>query len=405
MFTDLKIAAGRRPLTPGEARVSAILGLLITLFFAAAIFEEFSAKKLSILFYFLFWVPMLVLHELGHAVAAKALGWRVREIVIGFGRTLWQWQIGETLVKIKLAPVEGYVLPAPAAPRNLRLKSTLIYAAGPGAELLLLAAMIALLGWDTVFNRSDEILLVAVKSLALVILVGAGFNLLPFRTEGAVSDGLGILSSPFMSDEDVETRLLFVEIRDIRSLLENKQPARALQLLRDLIARFPLNVVLQLLYGLALAENGEVEAARDHALRALQEPEMTPVRRREWLLLQARIELLADEPAYLVLDLALQKALKIAPNNPETLAIKGASLVRRMRNEEGGNLLAEAWRRNDGSADDAFMLAYLAIAAHRCGQPGASAHFRQAFEQINRSRTLQQQVSAALGDHGKAIAP
>ena len=211
MFTDLKIPAGRRPMTRSEARISFVFGLVITLLFLAAIFDEYAPKKLSIVFYILFWVPMLVVHELGHALLPRLLGWRVREIVIGFGRTLWQWRIGETIIRVKHAPIEGYVLPAPKEPKQTRLKSVLIYAAGPGAEFLILAMMLLWFGWDNVFNDSGHWDSLALKTLAVVISVGGGFNLLPFRTEGAVSDGLGILSSPFMSDEAIETRLLTFE--------------------------------------------------------------------------------------------------------------------------------------------------------------------------------------------------
>ena len=398
MFTELKIPAGRRPMTQSEARISTVFGLVITLLFLAAIFDEYSPKKLSIVFYVLFWVPMLVVHELGHAITARLLGWRVREIVIGFGRTLWQWQIGETRIRVKLAPIEGYVLPAPVDPKQTRLKSFLIYAAGPGAELLVLAMMLLWFGWDTVFNDSDLVWLVALKTLAVVILVGAGFNLLPFRVEGAVSDGLGLLSSPFLSDEAIETRLLTFELREIQALLENDDAEGALRSLKPLLQKHPENFALQLKHGAALSASRKDDDARDYVCRRLAAPKMPDIKRREWLLLQAQIELNAEKAEYLTLDLALQKALSITPDASDLNATKGASLVQRGKFEDGGNLLADAWRRNDGSADDAMMLAYLAIAASRMGDASASEHFASAFRQVNRSRALQRRVAATIGE-------
>ncbi len=397
MFTDLKIPAGRRPMTQSEARISFVFGLAITLLFLAAIFDEYSPKKLSILFYILFWIPMLAVHELGHAFAAKLLGWRVREIVIGFGRTLWQWQIGETRIKIKQAPVEGYVLPAPVEPKQIRLKSMLIYAAGPGAEILILALMLLLFGWDTVFNDSDQTSLIALKTLAIVIIVGAGFNLLPFRTEGAVSDGLGILSSPFMSDEAIETRLLTFELREVQQLLENDDADRALRLLEPLLEQFPGNLILLLTYGSALSASHQDDRARDFVRKNLANAGLRDDKRRDWLLLQAHVELGTDEPDYMTLDLALQKALAITPDAPDLIATKGASLVQRGKYEDGGSLLAQAWRSNDGSASDALMLAYLAIAAKRSRNMAATEHFRTAFNQVNRSKALHNRVSRAFG--------
>jgi hypothetical protein len=394
MFTQLRIAAGRRPMTDSEARISAVVGLVLTLLFLAAILEEFTPQKLSVVFYILFWVPMLILHELGHAVAARMLGWRVREIVIGFGRTLWQFRYGETLVKIKMAPIEGYVLPAPVEAGDARLKSMLIYAAGPGAELLLLAFLIAVLGWDTVFNDSDQVPLIALKTLAIVIIVGAGFNLLPFRTEGAVSDGLGILSSPFLPDEAIEMRLLTFEMREIQSMLDRGRAGEAVELIRSLRRQFPANSWLELMLATALAGDGKTDEARAYAREKLAAGDLPREVRRAWLAVQAEIELECDEPDFLVLDLALQKALGLTPEAPDLLAIRGASWVMRGRYEDGGNQLEIAWRKNDGSADDPMMLAWLTIAAHRLGDTDAAAHFRDAFEQTNRSVALKRRVES-----------
>lgn len=392
MFTQLKIAAGRRPMTDGEAKVSAIVGLLLTLLFLAAILEEYTPQKLSIVFYIVFWVPMLVVHELGHAFAARLLGWQVREIVIGFGRTLWHFRYGGTRIKIKLVPIEGYVLPAPVDPGNVRLKSALIYAAGPGAELLVLGAMIVVFGWDTVFNDSSDLSLIALKTLAIVILVGAGFNLLPFRTEGAVSDGLGILTSPFLPDEAIEMRLLTYDVREIDEMLGRGQADEAVGKIQALLERYPTNTWLQLMLATAIAAAGRTDEARRYVRQQLARDDLADVIRRSWHAVQAEIELNCEEPDYLVLDLALQNALKVTPEAPDLLAIRGASWILRGRYEDGGNQLEIAWRKNDGSASDSMMLAWLTIAAHKIGDLEAASHFREAFEQTNRSLALKRRV-------------
>ena len=392
MFTDLRIPAGRRPMTDNEARIAAAIGLAISLLFLVAIFEEYSARKLSIFFFILFWVPMLVLHEFGHALAAHLVGWRVREIVIGFGRTLWQWQIGATRIRVKLAPLEGYVLPAPADGSRVRSKSALIYAAGPGAEFLLLLILVLLFGWDTVFNQSNEVGLIALKSLAVVIIVGGGFNLLPFRTEGAVSDGLGILCSPFLSDEAVEMRLLTFDVRAIEKQIETGEATAALTAIERLRDRYPDNLWLQIKQAETLSLAGRSDDARRLVREQLRADDLPDNIRREWLKCQADIELNTSDPDYLVLDLAMQAAFRITPDAGDLTALRGASFVLRHRTEEGGNMLAEAWRKNDPAADDSMMLAYLAIAAHRAGNSQAAAHFRESFEAVNRRARLQQLV-------------
>jgi hypothetical protein len=405
VFTDLKIPAARRRLSPAEARIATIVGIAFSLMILAAVFEEYSAQRLGMLLVILFWAPMLVLHELGHAAAAKLLGWRVREIVIGFGRDLWQWQIGETRVRIKLAPVEGYVLPAPKDSRHIRIKSMFIYAAGPGAELLLLAILIAIFGRDAIFSSSDEIGIIVVQSLAIAILLGAGFNLLPFRSEGAVSDGLGIISSPFMSGASIELRLLSIELREMHALLNGGETAAAVHGAQKHLQRFPHNLVLKIMYASALSADKQLEEARAYVRDQLSEPSLNDDQRRNWLSQQAQIELDADDPSYLVLDLALQEALVVSPGATDLLTIKGASLVLRGRTEEGGNMLADAWRANDGSAIDAEILAYLTIAARRSGNLSATDHFKSSFEQVNQSSLLTQRVRNLTASIAEKYAP
>jgi hypothetical protein len=396
MFTDLRIPAGRRPMTDSETRISALIGIVIAFLFMLAVFEEFSTRKLSVVFFILFWIPMLIVHELGHALAAKAMGWRVREVVIGFGRTLWQWDIGETRIKVKLAPVEGYVLPAPSDASAVRLKSALVYAAGPGAEIAVLLLLLAVFGYDTVFNDSDQAGLIALKTLAFVILVGAGFNLLPFRTDGAVSDGLGILSSPFMTKDVIDMRLVAIELREAQSLLDAGQPGEAGALIESLVARFPDNLALQLMAGTAACQAGRIEDARTLARTRLAEEQPGEQARREWLKLQALVELNAPDPHFMTLDLAVQQALKLTPDASDLLAIKGASLVLRGDYDAGGNMLAEAWRKGGDRADDPLMLGFLAVAARKTGDAGASAHFMDAFEMTNRSVALGRRIAALM---------
>jgi hypothetical protein len=397
MFTDLKIPAGRRPMSPAEARISAIVGIVFTIMILFAVFEDYSVQRLSVVLVLLFWVPMLVLHELGHAIVARLLGWRVREIVIGFGRDLWQWQIGETRIRVKLAPVEGYVLPAPKNARYVRAKSMLIYAAGPGAELLLLGILLQIFGWEFIFDGSGELLQVVLQSLAIAILLGAGFNLLPFSTDGAVSDGLGIISSPFLSDTSIELRLLTFELREMQAMLDAGDASQAVLSVKDYLGRFPSNSPLQHILVSALSTAGETEEARESIRDKLSDATLSEESREAWLYQQARIELDAETPSWLVLDLALQKALARSPRDSGLLATKGAALILRGQAKEGGEMLADVWRRNNGNVLDAEVLAYLTIAAYKVGNRDASAEFGDAFMHCNRSIALANRVRQLTG--------
>jgi regulator of sigma E protease len=53
--------------------------------------------------------PLIFVHEMGHFVAAKAVGIQVLRFSLGFGRPLLRWQRGETEYWISWLPLGGYV--------------------------------------------------------------------------------------------------------------------------------------------------------------------------------------------------------------------------------------------------------------------------------------------------------
>ena len=180
------------------------------------------------------------------------------------------------------------------------------------------------------------------------------------------------------------------ELREIRREIAQQEPAAAR--VRELLNKYPENPNILLLHACALSSDGQDEHAREFVRDQLENETLSEEQRRTWLHTQALIELNAAEPQYFTLDSALQNAFRMTPNAPDLLATKGASFVARGRSEDGGNLLAEAWRQSEGRGDDASMLAYLTIAAHHCGNAAASEHFGQAFNQVNRSVALRRRV-------------
>src|SRR3954469_18126868 len=81
--------------------LAAILGL-----FAAELSENYTPAKLSALLVVVFWIPLLALHEGGHAVVAFLLGWRVGQIVIGMGKAVGRFRLGSASVEVRLIPIE-----------------------------------------------------------------------------------------------------------------------------------------------------------------------------------------------------------------------------------------------------------------------------------------------------------
>lgn len=103
---------------------------------------------------------LIVVHEYGHYRVAVACGVKVLRFSVGFGRTLWSRQRGETEFVIAALPLGGYVRmlderEAPVAPNEVHrafnrqplAKRTAIVAAGPIANLLLAVLLYASAHW------------------------------------------------------------------------------------------------------------------------------------------------------------------------------------------------------------------------------------------------------------------
>lgn len=95
-----------RPAGAKTARRAALeLGLGIAAIVAAALFLGLG----DILLVVVCIVVMIMVHELGHLLAAKRGGMKVTEYFLGFGPRLWSIRRGETEYGIKAFPLGGYV--------------------------------------------------------------------------------------------------------------------------------------------------------------------------------------------------------------------------------------------------------------------------------------------------------
>jgi hypothetical protein len=221
-------APRRGPLTRDERWVFGIFLAVLLGLFAAEVWHDYQPVKLAALLVVLFWIPLLALHEAGHAVAATLLNWYVGEVIIGAGRVLARFRAGTAVVEIRVFPVEGFVR---CVPRNLHrphLKSALIYFAGPGVELLLAALVLLVVGPDRLLTRSDDYLLIALQSLAVAATVQGVLNLIPhsIRTrEGEIAnDGLGIIRS-FLLPESHYARMIGQTYNERERHWESDDPA------------------------------------------------------------------------------------------------------------------------------------------------------------------------------------
>lgn len=180
-----------------EWATNGLLGLFFGGMILVALFEDFSVYKLSLPIFVISWIILLVLHELGHALMARLLGWRVGKVCIGSGKLLTKRSILGISTEFRAIPLSGYIQHRVSDLNTPQMKSFLIYAAGPGIELLSVAGIWLIFGSETLLERRPSIGLITIQTFSVAALFGALFNLVPLphqTDEGmAPSDGLGMI--------------------------------------------------------------------------------------------------------------------------------------------------------------------------------------------------------------------
>ena len=240
------------PATAGDRLFLVLFCVVLFGLFIGDVVDDFMPRKLSILFFIVSWIILTPLHEAAHAVMARAVGWQVHQVELGFGPVLSTLKIGTTQVIIKAFPLVGLVSLTPQAIKRPRLENALIYAAGPGIELLSVLMVIQLFGYETLTTSTDSIGIVAAQSWCVAAIFGAGLNLLPFSpAPGMVTDGMGILLSPFLPRAHFEGLLVRPIVEQGNALIEQDRFAEALAVFETAIETYPRIILLQM--GIAIA--------------------------------------------------------------------------------------------------------------------------------------------------------
>ena len=92
---------------------------------------------------------LILIHELGHFIAAKLSNIPIEIFSIGFGPKLWSFRIGQTEYRISALPIAGYVLPKMEDPEdffNIDSSRRIAFAlGGPLANIILALICLGLL--------------------------------------------------------------------------------------------------------------------------------------------------------------------------------------------------------------------------------------------------------------------
>lgn len=197
----------KQPVSTGEKIFTIVISIAFLFMMTMEILSNYEPKKLGALLFVVFWIPLLFIHEFGHAIMAKLLGWRVQRIVIGLGKILFNTRLLDAPMEIRTIPLEGFVQIAPKKLYLARFKHALIYFAGPGIELLIFFMIMFMLGgMEQLFTITNDYTCIAMQSFAFAALAGAVLNLIPLgiitKDGSTPNDGMGIILCLFSTEMD-----------------------------------------------------------------------------------------------------------------------------------------------------------------------------------------------------------
>jgi len=316
-------------------------------------------------------LPLVILvHEAGHWLAARALGFDVHSVQIGTGRMLAQLRWFGVPVSWSENPVLGMVRCTVRGGSLLRIRRFLMLSAGlvTHALWIWLAVAASERFGHSLFDPADGFRPLA--SLAWVngwLLLG---NLLPLRVGELLTDGAQILALPFLRRAQRDALVAQRWSEPARLALAEGQPAQAQSPLEEGLRRFPTDLALQMLQAAAAIQVGEHERAQEQLRRLRARPDLDDVQRAvvandlAWNLhVRGRSQDLADADAF------SREAQQLLGEHPAVMSTRGAVLVDLGRAEEAWSLLANALEKTNERLPRALVLCDLARAEHLLGRP------------------------------------
>lgn len=347
----------------------------------------------------LFLILAIVPHELGHAVMAHLMGWRVFQIVLGVGKPLFSSRLFGVFLDMHILPISGITRLAPKDHHFFRLKRLCILLAGPAVNAASVVVVLYLCAqwWEDFQFKS------APREVRYFVMANAALlatNLWPrkLNTLQLPNDGKQILQTLFPNKQDQE------ELFAARYLLEasvcrerNMDREGARQWCDRGLALYPENVSLLNLSGVLLLEQQEHEKSRAIFLQLLAQPNV-PEKVRHLLLNNiAYVDALSNRPELLPeADAYSRQACAAMPWTPAFIGTRGTVLVAMGQYEEGLRLLKEAFDKAPNAAHKSENACHIAMAHARSGHPQEAAKYRDIARQLDPRCVLLPRVEAEL---------
>jgi len=325
---------------------------------------------LSLFFIGLFLILSIVPHELGHALVARALGWRVYQIVIGVGKPLFKRRWAGILFEIRAVPLAGATWMIPKDTRWFRAKRFLAALAGPAVNMALALAVVVI--WQGNLSHFDFDALPAGPRLFLWANAWVALaNLWPHqpRTGFALpSDGkllFQLLAFRKKDMEKIQAMRFAVEAMQCR---DNGNLSGARVACDKGLALYPEDAHLLNLSGINHLDEQNYERARQVFLKLLAKENEASGTRFLFMNNLAYADALSEDPARVSeADVYSKAAYSALPWVPAVVGTRGTVLVASENYEEGMELLKKSMGDAEGPHNKAENACQIAIALTRTG--------------------------------------
>ncbi len=344
--------------------------------------EQTSGWLLLNLFLFeLFLIASILPHELGHALAARWLGFRVFKIYVGHGKTLFQRNLLGFPTEFRAIPLGGFVLATPTDTNWFRLKEFTFILAGPIANLSLCAITLLFVPVRDVLDFGGILRSAAPGPVFfytnLLIFVQ---NLWPHTFHSPIgklaNDGKMLWQILFAKAEMIDNTAAARFTLEAMACHEKHQVADALAWIDQGLARFPANFLLLNWRGVLLLEQRQHEAARDCFKMLLARTDNPPGVRALILNNLAYVDaLLGGNELLREADRYSQEAMSLIGWLPAVKGTRGTTLLELGQIEDALVLLHESMEHAESSSGKAQNACFISIGEARRGNLAQSRKY------------------------------
>jgi tetratricopeptide (TPR) repeat protein len=332
-------------------------------------------------------IPIVVIHELSHAVVGRLLGFHVFGIQLGIGRPLFRTTILGLKWDVRAIPVSGFTF-ASGPPSNwYRLKNGLIYLAGPASHFawVVMAVFCGTLAIVLRLPREVSNFFMTAIFLNLALLVG---NLWPVKTNTPMgpigSDGWQLLQIFSWKPEIFAKHYAMYYAQMALEAKDDNRLTDARGWLEKGLAILPDDPGLLNLSGYFYMLDDSPRQARQIFSQLLERPGLELVQRCLFLNNVAYADIVLDDPALLPeADRYSSEAYQHLSWEPAITGTRGLVLLMLGKPAEGLPLLYSAFKNQANIKSKAVECCYISIGEARLGNQEKAKTYLETARQLD----------------------